>query len=137
MADTKPVLKVEDKADKEVALPQVGEALTAEGLAKLRAALAKELSSESEAAVFSVPGFANTANVGLHEQLMASIPTDLKGKEVPEGCVAMYCASDVRAVLPDGRTFLFKAKAVKFVPAGVEEELAKFGCAVFTAPAKA
>lgn len=136
MADKIVVDKAEDKA-KTVVVPAVGETLTAEGLAAMRAELLKELSKDSEAAVFSIPGHAATLNVGLHEQLMASIPTDLKGKDVPEGCVAMYCASDVRAVLNDGSTFLFKAKAVKFVPARLEQELAKFGCAVFVAPSKA
>ena len=130
MADNK------EKVEK-VEIPAVGEVLTAEGLKAMRAQIAQEMAVESEAAVFSIPGAADKVNVGLHEQLKASIPTDLKDKPVPEGCIAMYAAADVRAVLPDGNTFVFVAKAVKHVPKHLKEALSKFGCAEYVAPKKA
>lgn len=119
------------KATAEVVIPKVGEVLTAEAFAALRAQLKKEVLEENTGAVFSIPGSKDAVDVGLHEQLKAGIPTDLKDAEVPEGAVAVYCAADVRAVLPNGNTYLFVANAVKHVPKGDLKALRAFGVAEF------
>lgn len=116
-----------------VSIPQVGEVLTAEAFAALRAQIAKEVKEESVGSVFSIPGAKDAVDVGLHEQLKASVPTDLRDQPVPEGAVAVYCATDVRAVLPTGDTFLFVANVVKHVPAGAVKALRAFGVAEYKA----
>lgn len=118
----------------EVVIPKVGEVLTAEAFAALREQLKKEVMEENTGAVFSIPGSKDSVDVGLHEQLKAGIPTDLKDHKVPEGAVAVYCAADVRAVLPSGNTYLFVAGAVKHVPKGDLKDLRAFGIAEYKAP---
>ena len=126
MAETKTV----KAGEKEVKpLPEVGQVLTAEGFEALRKQLVSEIKADSGAAVFSIPGSADSADVGLHEQLKAEIPTDLMDQDVPKGAVAVFCAQDVRAVLPSGATYIFVANAVKHVPKCDEIELRKFGVA--------
>lgn len=128
MAETKPTVKAADKAE-DTSLPVVGQVLTAEAFEAMRKQLVAEIKADSGAAVFSIPGSADSADVGLHEQLKADIPTDLMDAEVPKGSVAVFCAQDVRAVLPSGSTYIFVANAVKHVPKCDEIELRKFGVA--------
>ena len=131
MAETKPKAG-EDK--KEVAgIPQVGEVLTAEAFAALREQIAKEVREDTVGAVFSIPGAKDSLEVGLHEQLKAGVPTDLRDAPVPDGAVAVYCATDVRAVLPSGDTYLFVANVVKHVPKHAVKALRAFGVAEYKA----
>ena len=131
MAETKPKAG-EDK--KEVAgIPQVGEVLTAEAFATLREQIAKEVREDTVGAVFSIPGAKDSLEVGLHEQLKAGVPTDLRDAPVPDGAVAVYCATDVRAVLPSGDTYLFVANVVKHVPKHAVKALRAFGVAEYKA----
>lgn len=135
MAD-KPESKQTDKKETAAvvsALPVVGEVLTAEAFEALKKQLTEEVSKEVAGATFSIPGSADSADVGLHEQLTAGIPTDLRDKEVPEGAVAVFTAGDVRAVLPSGNTYVFVGGAVKHVPACDLKELKKFGVAEYVA----
>lgn len=133
MAETKPKAGDDTKKAEAGAIPQVGEVLTAEAFAALREQIAKEVKEESVGSVFSIPGAKDAVDVGLHEQLKAGVPTDLRDLPVPEGAVAVYCATDVRAVLPTGDTFLFVANVVKHVPAGAVKALRAFGVAEFKA----
>lgn len=136
MAD-KPVVKPEVKKDEAVVsdIPVVGEVLTAEAFEALKKQLTAEIVKDSTGATFSIPGSADSADIGLHEQLLAAIPTDLRDKEVPEGAVAVFTAGDVRAVLPSGNTYIFVGGAVKHVPVCDLKELKKFGVAEYSAKA--
>ena len=134
MADTKPKAGDDTKkagAGDAVSVPQVGEVLTAEAFAALREQIAKEVREDTVGAVFSIPGAKDSLEVGLHEQLKAGVPTDLKDAPVPEGAAAVYCAVDVRAVLPSGDTYLFVANVVKHVPKHAVKALRAFGVAEY------
>lgn len=131
----KPTTKSEVKKEETVAVsvPVVGEVLTAEAFEALKKQLTAEIVKDSSGAAFSIPGSADSADIGLHEQLLAGIPTDLRDKEVPAGAVAVYTAGDVRAVLPSGNTYVFVGGAIKHVPACDLKELKKFGVAEYVA----
>ena len=135
MAETKPKAGEGKKvgAGDAVSVPQVGEVLTAEAFAALREQIAKEVREDTVGAVFSIPGAKDSLEVGLHEQLKAGVPTDLRDAPVPEGAVAVYCATDVRAVLPSGDTYLFVANVVKHVPKHAVKALRAFGVAEYKA----
>ena len=135
MAETKPKVGEDKKAGAgdAVSVPQVGEVLTAEAFAALREQIAKEVREDTVGAVFSIPGAKDSLEVGLHEQLKAGVPTDLRDAPVPEGAVAVYCATDVRAVLPSGDTYLFVANVVKHVPKHAVKALRAFGVAEYKA----
>ena len=133
MAETKPKAGDDTKKAEVSTIPQVGEVLTAEAFAALREQIAKEVREDTVGAVFSIPGAKDSLEVGLHEQLKAGVPTDLRDAPVPEGAVAVYCATDVRAVLPSGDTYLFVANVVKHVPKHAVKALRAFGVAEYTA----
>lgn len=109
---------------------EVGNVLTAEGLAALRASLAAEIRSEAKAdPTFSDPNAAKSMDVGLHQTLAADVRRDLKDVPVPAGAVAMFCATDQRVVSESGHVFLFPANTVQHVPAAFASLCRKAGCA--------
>lgn len=131
MADAK---KVEDKAPTKIEdakpLYEVGQVLTPEGLAAMRAELEAKLASEIKSdPTFSDPNAATKLGEYLHSTLSADIAQDLKGAEVPKGAVAMYCAQDQRVTSESGHVFLFPANTVQHIPAAFVGLCKKFGCA--------
>lgn len=124
MADKKP----EDKAPSSGI--EVGQTLTAEGLAALRDSLRAELMAEVKSdPTFSDPNSAKSLDVGLHPSLVADVRQDLKDEPVPEGSVAMFCATDQRVVSESGHTFLFPKNTVQHIPKAFVSLCRKAGCA--------
>ena len=120
-----------------VPLYEVGQVLTAEGLAAMRAELEAKLASEIRAdPTFSDPNAATKLDVGLHATLRAEVRQDLKDVEVPKGAVAMFCATDQRVVTDSGQVFLFPANTVQHIPAAFAATCRKFGCADVVAKTK-
>lgn len=112
---------------------EVGQTLTAEGLAALRAELEAKIRSEVKAdPTFSDPNPATTLDVGLHATLMADVRRDLKDEPVPKGAVAMFCATDQRVVSDSGHVFLFPKNTVQHVPEAFVSLCRKAGCAEVT-----
>lgn len=121
-----------------VKLPEVGQVLTAEGLAAMRAELEAKLASEGKSdPTFSDPNAATKLGDYLHSTLSANVARDLKDVEVPKGSVAMYCAEDQRVTTASGHVFLFPANTVQHIPAAFVATCRKFGCAEVKAKAKA
>ena len=109
---------------------EVGQVLTAEGLAALRAEMEAKIRSEVVAdPTFSDPNPATTLDVGLHATLMADVRRDLKDVPVPKGAVAMFCATDQRVVSDSGHVFLFPKNTVQHVPEAFVSLCRKAGCA--------
>lgn len=109
---------------------EVGQTLTPEGLAVLRESLRAELMAEVKAdPTFSDPNSAKALDVGLHPSLVADIRQDLKDQPVPEGAVAMFCATDQRVVSDSGHTFLFPKNTVQHIPKAFVALCRKAGCA--------
>lgn len=109
---------------------EVGQTLTAEGLAALRDSLRAELMAEVKAdPTFSDPNAAQSLDVGLHPSLAADIRQDLKDQPVPEGAVAMFCATDQRVVSDTGHVFLFPKNTVQHIPQAFVALCRKAGCA--------
>ena len=127
--------KDKDTANKSAPAPaatpfEVGQVLTAEGLAALRAEMEAKIRSEVKVdPTFSDPNPATSLDVGLHATLMADIRQDLKGAPVPKGAVAMFCATDQRVVTESGHVFLFPKNTVQHVPAAFVSICRKAGCA--------
>lgn len=120
-----------------VPLYEVGQVLTAEGLAAMRAELEAKLAAEHKAdPTFSDPNAATSLDVGLHSTLRADVRQDLKDEPVPKGSVAMFCATDQRVVTDSGHVFLFPANTVQHIPAGFAAICRKFGCADVVKTAK-
>lgn len=121
--------KSEDKAP-ETGAVEVGQTLTAEGLAALREALKAELMAEVVSdPTFSDPNAAKSLDVGLHPSLVADVRRDLKDQPVPEGAVAMFCATDQRVASESGHVFLFPKNTVQHIPAAFVSLCRKAGCA--------
>lgn len=116
---------------------EVGQTLTAEGLAALRASLAAEIRAEVKAdPTFSDPNSAKSLDVGLHPSLVADVRQDLKDQPVPKGAVAMFCATDQRVSTESGHVFLFPANTVQHIPDAFVSVCRKAGCAEVEAKAK-
>ena len=112
------------------AATEVGQTLTAEGLAALRAELEAKIRAEVKVdPTFSDPNPATTLDVGLHATLMADVRRDLKDVPVPKGAVAMFCATDQRVVSDSGHVFLFPKNTVQHVPEAFVSLCRKAGCA--------
>lgn len=127
MADEK---KVPAKVPDAKPLYEVGQVLTPEGLAAMRAELEAKLASEVKAdPTFSDPNAAISLDVGLHATLSAEVRQDLKDVKVPKGAVAMYCAVDQRVTTSSGHVFLFPANTVQHIPEVFAATCRKFGCA--------
>ena len=109
---------------------EVGQTLTAEGLAALRASLEAEIRAEVKVdPTFSDPNSAQSLDVGLHPSLVADVRQDLKDVAVPKGAVAMFCATDQRVSTESGHVFLFPAKTVQHIPEAFAAICRKAGCA--------
>lgn len=134
MADAKEKETVAKPAAPASAAPfEVGQVLTAEGLAALRAEMEAKIRSEVKAdPTFSDPNPATSLDVGLHATLMADIRQDLKDVPVPKGAVAMFCATDQRVVSDSGHVFLFPKNTVQHVPEAFVSLCRKAGCAEVT-----
>lgn len=132
MADAKVKETVAKPAAPTTAI-EVGQTLTAEGLAALRAELEAKIRSEVKVdPTFSDPNPATTLDVGLHATLMADVRRDLKDEPVPKGAVAMFCATDQRVVSDSGHVFLFPKNTVQHVPEAFVSLCRKAGCAEVT-----
>lgn len=131
MAENKDKAPVVKDAPTPSAVPfEVGQVLTAEGLAALRAEMEAKIRSEVKAdPTFSDPNPATTLDVGLHATLMADVRRDLKDVPVPKGAVAMFCATDQRVVSDSGHVFLFPKNTVQHVPEAFVALCRKAGCA--------
>lgn len=134
MAEAKPAAKAattEPAVTADTPESLVGQVLTPELLAQLRAATAAQLSAQKVDPTFSDPNEAVSLDVGLHPMLLASVRQDLKDEPVPAGAVAMYAATDVRVSSETGHVFLFPANTVQFVPEVFVALCKKHGCAVY------